>query len=326
MRISRSQQRGFTLVEVLVTIAIILLLIAVLLPAVQVARESARRTSCMNNLKQVSLAVHNYVDFTGRMPPGYSVEKTEEPAWAWPVVLLPYLEQQQLSMVIGADDRALKEVMASNADRVHLGADLGTLRCPSSLEGGPSHYDSWGPGKPPWPTGLKATPISYMGNRGFYNLGGAADTRGVLFGNSRVRFADIADGDAQTFLFGERRSSCGVNVYFGVSNSHQAPATYTSLARVSVPLNSPDTSGPQTCAEGFSSGHPGGAVFATCDGAVKFVSDSIEYSNAGLSQPQIAADATLDPADLGVYQRYGVRNDLQITPGLTNPWAIHRDR
>src|SRR6266511_3800928 len=86
-----SQRRGFTLVELLVVIAIIGVLVGLLLPAVQKVRESANRTKCGNNLKQIGLAVHHYHDVYTQLPPMY-VLGSGEPTWA--VFLLPYLEQE----------------------------------------------------------------------------------------------------------------------------------------------------------------------------------------------------------------------------------------
>src|SRR5262245_46188100 len=82
-------RRGFTLVELLVVIAIIGILMALLLPAVQGVRESARRTQCTNNLKQIGLGVHNYHDAFKKLPNAYS-EKT---GLSWQVYILPYIEQ-----------------------------------------------------------------------------------------------------------------------------------------------------------------------------------------------------------------------------------------
>ena len=104
-RIGRGSLRrpGFTLIELLVVIAIIAILIALLLPAVQAAREQARRSACTNNLKQIGLAIANYTDRHGTLPPGYQsiysplFQQEIGPGWGWASMILPDLEQQSAS-------------------------------------------------------------------------------------------------------------------------------------------------------------------------------------------------------------------------------------
>src|SRR5687768_1756231 len=93
---SRRFRAGFTLVELLVVIAIIGVLVALLLPAVQAAREAARRMSCGNNLKQLALGVHNYHDTCNVFP----YEMYRNPGWGWGAFLLPYIEQQNLHQAL----------------------------------------------------------------------------------------------------------------------------------------------------------------------------------------------------------------------------------
>ena len=95
-RASTARRRGFTLIELLVVIAIIAVLIALLLPAVQAAREAARRSQCINNLKQIGIALHNYHDSIGCFPPGASDMKNGYQQWSALTMLLPQMEQQPL--------------------------------------------------------------------------------------------------------------------------------------------------------------------------------------------------------------------------------------
>src|SRR5690349_15267926 len=127
--------RGFTLVELLVVIAIIGVLVALLLPAVQAAREAARRMKCQNNLKQFGLALHNYHDTFGRMPAAYyrawptSVGSTfGTPGWGWGAMILPRLEQQALYDTMSVNTQQLNGAAAT---KVPAQTSLAMFRCPS---------------------------------------------------------------------------------------------------------------------------------------------------------------------------------------------------
>src|SRR5262245_47392087 len=137
---SRLLRRGFTLIELLVVIAIIAILIGLLLPAVQKVREAAARLKCQNNLKQISLACHNYHDANGKLPPG--VSRTGCCWGTWMVAILPYVEQENLFKLYvnfgGNDTTGLRYAGGGNG-RVAT-TRLSTFLCPSD------NYKNWNNG------------------------------------------------------------------------------------------------------------------------------------------------------------------------------------
>ncbi|NLF72544.1 MAG: DUF1559 domain-containing protein [Candidatus Anammoximicrobium sp.] len=311
--------RGFTLVELLVVIAIIGILVALLLPAVQAAREAARRMQCSNTLKQVALAAHHYHDTVGSFPPGILLSQYHAGTATWRgtnlfVFLLPYLEQGGLYDEWDFDDpnKNFNGLLQSRAARGP------NLRCPSEPDSeDPLLYT----------TRLTGSSVdryirvtSYGGNggtRSYHPDSGFLQTDGIFFGagpgsqpvpNQRpVRLADIIDGTSHTLFFGERSrwdpnydsfaqqgwdwemryyaNWCGTSrsalAHFTLSSyspiNYRLPFLYSERAAASPPAN---TSADfkyyidlRVCA--FGSTHPGGANFATADGAVAFISDSI---------------------------------------------------
>jgi prepilin-type N-terminal cleavage/methylation domain-containing protein/prepilin-type processing-associated H-X9-DG protein len=293
---------GFTLVEVLVVITIIGILIALLLPAVQAARESARRMQCNNQLKQLALAAHNYHASHNSFPPG--VERSTSQKSSLFVFLLPYLEQGSLYELW----------KRPGADRVALAATvLASLVCPSDI-------------LPDNPVENKVSGrhyglTSYGGNggtRSFHPESPELKTDGVFFEvglysrparyQKAVRISDITDGTSQTLLFGERThrdrnydsfaaqgweqtlgeygywTGSGGNLALGdVTLSSHAPLNYLvpidypNRASASPPANSLDGfryyADQRLCA--FGSNHPGGANFALADGSARFLGDAI---------------------------------------------------
>src|SRR5690242_5150998 len=126
---------GFTLVELLVVIAIIGVLVALLLPAVQAAREAARRSSCTNNLKNIALGLINYSDANKHFPIGVMAEGDPIEHWSWATLTLPYLEQQALYDRLNVSKRRLADLFkAAQTDPTQLmpvQTPLAIFRCPS---------------------------------------------------------------------------------------------------------------------------------------------------------------------------------------------------
>ncbi|MCC6511328.1 MAG: DUF1559 domain-containing protein [Pirellulaceae bacterium] len=204
--------RGFTLVELLVVIAIIGMLVGLLLPAVQSAREAARRTQSQNNLKQLGLGLLNYESALRRLPPGYVSNVNDPladpttldaaPGWGWGALLLPYIEQQT---VAGQIDWSLSLWHAKNlpAGQAHIATFLNpaapnyasltdvkddTGRLLARL--GKSHYVANAGQDEPW--GYQP-PLAHW----------QAVASGPFYRNSRTRLADVTDGLSHTVFLGE---------------------------------------------------------------------------------------------------------------------------
>lgn len=128
---------GFTLVELLVVIAIIGILVALLLPAIQAARESARRSECGSKLRQLGMAVHNYHDVHTRLPAGYIYNGTAgDPEWGWPVAIFPFLELASLYDQFDPGRSRLKQYYYSGAPattQTLCQTPLPAFRCPSDI-------------------------------------------------------------------------------------------------------------------------------------------------------------------------------------------------
>ena len=311
------QKSGFTLVELLVVIAIIGILIALLLPAVQAAREAARRMQCSNNLKQLGLAMHNYHGALGSFPPGFETRNSVGAVaggWAWGVYLMPYIEQSSLKDSLSPTKYKLDEV-TSNADLLKmLQVNLPCFECPSSpLQ---PLREFLGPG-----SAMVGT-SNYTGCRGYFNVKGGNHltwpNNGVLYGDSSVSIRDITDGTSCTFAIGERTvlyaweneptkwpSWCGPGG-LGIGS--------TVSSCVSTSMNH------ETDIHAFSSHHSGGANFCFADGSVHFISDnvhSVDAATAGMDvsgspASQAALEQALGSPNVGTFQLLGIRNDGQM--------------
>ncbi len=307
-------RRGFTLVELLVVIAIIGILIALLLPAVQAAREAARRMQCSNNLKQLGLAMHNYHDTYKCFPPGFMVVNEVgqiNGGWAWGVFLMPFIEQSPLQDELSVTKYSLNEVTSDPALMPMLQTQLNVFKCPTSTVEPLREYLGG--------TGIMVSTANYLCCRGFFRYSGQTHLTkpndGVFYGESAVRFADITDGTSNTVAIGERTvlpvyvdqpkrwpSWCGPG---GLAPNKGVGSTVSSS--VYNKMNHP------TDMHLFSSEHPGGANFCFADGSVHFLSETIDCRDGGVSPKndgnhgQLVQAASL--GQVGAYQLLGVRND-----------------
>jgi prepilin-type N-terminal cleavage/methylation domain-containing protein/prepilin-type processing-associated H-X9-DG protein len=303
------RRRGFTLIELLVVIAIVGVLVGLLLPAVQAAREAARRAYCVNNLKQIGLALHNYHDALGTLPMGYAALSpfrdgaTETaPGWGWGAMILAQLEQGPLF-----DALNLRMPVEAVHNATVIRAIVTSYLCPSDVTSGPFPVtDAAG--------NVLATtaPSSYAACVG----GNETDTatginndglgRGVMFRNSRTRLAEVTDGTSLTIAVVERAWSKASGVWAGAvtggtirrgcqngcptTGASFYPAATLVLAHCHlINTNSDPDGGLDDC----SSLHPGGANFLFADGSVHFLKNVLAdegvrpdgspiYSPAGL--------------------------------------------
>jgi prepilin-type N-terminal cleavage/methylation domain-containing protein/prepilin-type processing-associated H-X9-DG protein len=333
----RLRQRGFTLVELLVVIAIIGTLVALLLPAVQGARESARKMSCSNNLHNLVFALQQYHDSMGSFPSGYicrfdpsgSVIANSE-GWGWGSLLLPFLEQKTLHTPLEVTSRRLEEKLASASIdpnvRTLITTPLKIFMCPSDTGyQGRGQVDSTrtfnaaGLGTSAGGIAPTAAGVSnYIGVGGHRRVASATANTGIFFGNSYIRMADILDGTSTTAIVGERDTLvCHSGTWVGIQNpTGTGSRGFSMLIGYAQPrLNAPpdpvtgSTQFAQGCGEGFSSLHPGGAQFAFADGSVRFITTGINYFYVNTTTGAGAGANDHKDRRNGVYQRMLSRND-----------------
>jgi prepilin-type N-terminal cleavage/methylation domain-containing protein len=273
--------KAFTLVELLVVIAIIGVLVALLLPAVQAAREAARRASCANNLKQIGIAIHNYNDTHRRLPMGWigvdpvvrTIPYAEgEPGWGWASKILPYLEQGSLARNAIYGDYPITHTANAGARTAYLKV----YRCPSDT-GDKLFVLGTGGGGPILSTLAVA---NYVGMFGTTELeiceglpsGQQCRGNGVFFHNSDVRFADIGDGLSNTILVGERCSRIEHSTWLGV-----IPKADEAFARIlGIADHPPNTR--DVHLDDFSSYHATTVNFLLGDASVRRIPNSIDLN------------------------------------------------
>ena len=285
--------RGFTLVELLVVIAIIGVLVALLLPAVQAAREAARRTQCSNSLKQLGLAVHNYHDTYLYMPISISM-------WAegakptpirngkgWIVGTLPFMEQMPLYMkfepYFNGDFGSGGGLNTNDTNcRDAMKTVVKTLLCPSDSDNKPRDGQ--------WQCETFVTMrTNYKGVLGDHRMGGASsihpsptpdrhntnEANGIFYRNNYqdgLRLASIIDGTANTLMIGEDVPSQNFH-----SAAYYSNGDYCSCHGPPNFFLKPPTVGDWWNVITFRSKHPGIAQFAVADGSVRAIQQNINY-------------------------------------------------
>jgi prepilin-type N-terminal cleavage/methylation domain-containing protein len=305
---------GFTLVELLVVIAIIGVLVALLLPAVQSARESARRTQCTNNLKQIALAYHNYHDSLHQFPAGclalnsLSVGANNrggtaeanggfyDGMWGWPAGIMPFMEAAN---VVAAFDMNSRPYVGERSDiwfgtfgpeTTHGPANVApcmsmpkTFSCPStpiSAKGGPNQYKDYAVNAG---TGFKISDC--CPDR-------ALESDGIGHKNSKIRMAEVTDGTSNTFMHLEQASTFPelargsgpkykwypTNPFVWV-NHHSQGMALASINGTTRPMM-PNPPVPLMQAWGQNGRtvwgfHTGGVMVSLCDGSVRFVSNTV---------------------------------------------------
>lgn len=278
----RVKARAFTLIELLVVLAIIGILIGLLMPAVQMVRESARRTDCLNRLKQLGVAAQNYHDTHRALPPGFRVP--EETMWS--AYLLPHLEQKNIADKIDLNG-PWNDITTDNGQACAL--FLESFRCPSGLAAESETYLSW----------TERVPCNYLGcgsgtsrnESGALPWVGDENSDAIFFRNSKTRYAEIGDGTTHTVLIGEALHRADIRQddydgdtqvidhwYIGSDELYTGKEASECLGSTAIPINAVfDESSPVNDKElCFSSNHPNGAQFTFADGHTQFISENID--------------------------------------------------
>jgi prepilin-type N-terminal cleavage/methylation domain-containing protein/prepilin-type processing-associated H-X9-DG protein len=295
------KRRGFTLIELLVVIAIIGVLVSLLLPAVQSAREAARRAQCTNNLKQIGLGMHNYLSTHNTFMPGRL-----DCCWGtWQLNLLPYIEQAQLYDAYNwgstTNDGAVNARFryAGFCNTTVSRSRINALTCPSDTTNAPITTST-----------ALITSHSYAANWGNTGVGQQATLNGINFGGAPFMnvssampgtsgrcfgLQDIRDGSSNTLLVGEVIMGQGTSDLRGFTwwgdaagfeayltpNSPQPDVTGAGYCRFPFQQNPPCVNTAATAVQpvmfGSRSRHPGGVNVCLADGSVRFVKNSVSY-------------------------------------------------
>jgi len=269
----RRYRFGFTLVELLVVIAIIGVLVALLLPAVQAAREAARRSSCSNNLRQIGIGMHNHHDTYGTLPLGWLTTSATQPnpGWSWQALILPFIEQGNMYDKLVVD---IATAVPATATGTYTTTPIKVFRCPS--DAGDRTNSNFGN----YPT------TNYVVNREVH-LPDSGNKPPAL------NFAGITDGTSNTLLVGERDFTKNVGASQLVRHSATSASFEGRPGRGLNRKNPGGKTGTGDCARlEFGSMHPAVVGFVVGDGSVRMISQTIDADTSvdGCAYPASTAN------------------------------------
>lgn len=294
MRTRLEARQGFTLVELLVVIAIIGVLVALLLPAVQAAREAARRMSCSNNIRQLALAMHNHHDTTGQFPVnqgGNQQYNSNNTGRSWITDILPYMEQNNLYNTIkrnvaltDAQNKLASETViptlkcpsdGNASGKLPSRANVGDTRAINNYKAVAGANWNWGDH-----TGVKQASGRWPNDPNGLDRGNGIICRNADNNTGNVTtFGDIKDGTSNTFAVGEAVPRwCTHTWWYWFNGSTATCGVPLNYRKGNTAVNLDSASGDWGRNYSFFSQHPGGAYFALCDGSARFISDNIDIT------------------------------------------------
>lgn len=299
---NRFKNLGFTLIELLVVITIIGILVGLLLPAVQGAREAARRMHCSNNIRQMGLALHNYEASHRAFPPGFISRVTGPwpggannpipeagPGWSFFALMLPQLEQSSLHGSIN-----FNLPITASANHAARSTRVSTFQCPS---------DAWNDPVIVWPNSIGINDLAHSSYIGCLGGGNPANApgysaiyeeqpfNGMFHRNVAIRHADISDGTSNTIGLGERASMFAPNGWAGVIPNAQTvfstriaqnrgqvvgQTARPAITMATVHVRSGGPNAPTGSPGGFWSPHTGGCLFMLMDGSTHTISTNVD--------------------------------------------------